>query len=51
MGAIEYLIENGRQLELFREGGVGAPVRGLETDDTNQEDNAPSDPPEELLPF
>ncbi len=30
-GAITWLIENGRQLELFEEEGVGAQVRGLES--------------------
>jgi len=38
-GAITWLIENGRQLELFEEQGVGTPVRGLESIERSAQDH------------
>ncbi len=37
-GAITWLIENGRQLELFEEEGVVASVRGLESIEKSAQD-------------
>ena len=51
-GAITWLIEHGRQLELFVRDGVLEPVRGLESIENREASpsNNPS-PPGEGLPF
>ena len=48
VGAIEFMIENGRQLELFEDGGVTLAVSGLEAERSLQDLN---DLPEGDLPF
>ena len=53
-GAITWLIENGRQLELFVRDGVLEPVRGLESIESTesvQVRTAPQRSAEGLLPF
>ncbi len=42
-GAITWLIENGRQLELFPERGVLEPVRGLESIEKYAQDQVRTD--------
>ena len=52
-GAITWLIENGRQLELFEEEGVGARMRGLESIEDSMHQSDVNDPEGSLpgLPF
>ena len=53
VGAITWLIENGRQLELFEEEGVGARMRGLESIEDSMHQSDVNDPEGSLpgLPF
>lgn len=53
VGSIEWLIENGRQLELFGEEGVSTGVSGLESTEMYGLDSGEngSPRPEEGLPF
>ena len=54
VGAIAWLIENGRQLELLEEEGVGASMRGLEAIEESVQDQVQPGPQrsaEGLLPF
>ena len=52
-GSITWLIENGRQLELFSDKGVLEPVRGLESIERSAQDQVtkPARGSESVLPF
>ena len=50
-GAITWLIENGRQLDLWKDEGVAMAVRGDDADDSDQVIKPPQDSPGEVLPF
>ena len=50
-GSISWLIENGRQLELFGGTGVLEPVRGLESIEKSFDQVIPVSDPGDGLPF
>ena len=50
VGSIEWLIENGRQLELLEEEGVLADVRGLESIERSAQDSSEEPDVEDVGP-
>jgi len=50
-GSIEWLIENGRQLDLLEDRGVLEPVRGLESIEKSFDQVTPVSDPGDGLPF